>query len=88
MCMNKTRLYMKGQGHNQSMSNFGLFSIFAQMDRKNVSKKRWRSKRVLLFLPQQKKAASKLNIFGLRYFSKMKRKPAEKNTEKCFPINL
>ena len=37
MCMNKTRLYMKGQGHNQSMSNFGLFSIFAQMDRKKKS---------------------------------------------------
>ena len=35
-----------------------------------------------------KKAASKLNIFCIHYFLKMKRKPAEKNTEKCFPINL
>ena len=34
-----------------------------------------------------KKAASKLNIFCIRYFPKWKRKPAKKNTEKCFPIN-
>ena len=35
-----------------------------------------------------KKAARKLNVFCIHYFSKTKRKPAKNNTEKCFPINL
>ena len=31
-----SRGHMKGRGHNQSMSNFGLFSIFRQVKTNNI----------------------------------------------------
>ena len=63
---------------------FGLFFIFAQICL------------ILLILPnfcsfvdgKTKESFCFSNVFCIYYFSKTNRKPARKNTEKCFPIHL
>ena len=41
-----------------------------------------------LLKEKQKNSIVFYQIFGIRYFSKMKRKPMKQKLDKCFPINL